>query len=133
MVLFGRNSQEIYHKAQSIAEERGSILVNPQENSDLIVGMGTLGLEILEEAPDTEAVVVPLGGGGLVAGIAAAAKQVKPEVKVYGVQPRGADVMVRSLQAGRIVEIEEVWTIADGLGVKRPSEETLKGRKSPSS
>jgi threonine dehydratase len=125
VILFGSDSNQLHQKAQDLAQKRGAIFINPLENLDLIVGMGTLGLEILEGQPDLDAIVVPVGGGGLIAGIASAAKSKKPGVKVYGVQPRGADAMVRSLAEGKAVEIERVETIADGLAVKRPNENTV--------
>jgi threonine dehydratase len=126
VILFGRDSNELFQKAQELAKERGAYFVDPLENPLLIVGLGTLGLEMLEDEPDLEAVVVPLGGGGLIAGIATAVKGRKPDVKVYGVQPHGADAMARSLKEGRAVELDRVETIADGLAVKKPNEKTFK-------
>ena len=125
VILFGRDSNELFQRARDLAKEREATFVNPLENPDLIVGMGSLGLEILEEKPDLEAIVVPVGGGGLIAGIASAVKQQKPDVKVYGVQPEGADAIVRSLKTGVATEIERVDTIADGLAVKKPGENTV--------
>ncbi len=126
VVLFGRNSNELFQKAKQLAQQKGAILINPLENPDMIVGEGTLGLEILEEKPDVDGIVVPVGGGALIAGIASAAKQRNPSVKVYGVQPEGADAMARSLKKGKVVELERVDTIADGLAVKKPSEHTFR-------
>lgn len=126
VILFGRDSNELFQKAQELAKERGAYFVDPLENPLLMVGLGTLGLEMLEDEPDLEAVVVPLGGGGLIAGIATAVKGRKPDVKVYGVQPHGADAMARSLKEGRAVELDRVETIADGLAVKKPNEKTFK-------
>jgi threonine dehydratase len=125
VILFGRDSNELFHRAREIAKERDSTFINPLENPDLIIGMGSLGLEILENKTDLDAIVVPIGGGGLIAGIASAAKQQKPDVQVYGVQPEGADAMVRSLERGVSTEIDRVDTIADGLAVKKPSESTV--------
>jgi len=126
VMLFGKNSNELFQKAQQLAEQKGAMLVNPLENPDMIVGDGSLGLEILEEKPEIDVIVVPVGGGGLIAGIASAVKQKKPGVKVYGVQPQGADAMLRSLRKGTIVELDRVETIADGLAVKKPSENTFR-------
>ena len=126
VILFGRDSNELFHKAQSLAQERGAYFVDPLENPLLMVGLGTLGLEMLEDEPELDAMVVPLGGGGLIAGIATAVKDSKPGVKVYGVQPNGADAMARSIKEGRAVELDRVETIADGLAVKKPSEKTFR-------
>jgi threonine dehydratase len=126
VILFGRNSNELLHKAQALAQERGAIFINPLENPDMMIGLGTLGLEILEGEPDLESIIVPVGGGGLIGGIASAVKQKRPEVKIYGVQPEGANAMVRSLERGMVVELDRVETIADGLAVKKPSENTFR-------
>lgn len=88
--------------------------------------MGTLALEILEDEPSLEVIVAPVGGGCLIAGVATADKHFNPGVRVYGVQPKGADAFVRSLEQGRAVEIDRVETIADGLAVKKPSENTFR-------
>jgi len=120
VILFGRNSNELFQKAQELSLQHGTIFINPLENPDLMIGLGTLGLEILEERSELEAIVVPIGGGGLIAGIASAVKEMKPDMKVYGVQPEGADAMARSLQEGTVVELDRVETIADGLAVKKP-------------
>ena len=125
VILYGRDSTQLYQKALELAEQRGATFVNPLENDDLIIGMGTLGLEILDDEPGLDLLVVPVGGGGLIAGIGTAAKYMKPEIKIYGVQPKGADAMVRSLRKGEAVEIDKVETIADGLAVKKPSDHTV--------
>jgi len=125
VVLFGRDSTELYLKAEALAREKGARLINPLDCAELMIGLGSLGLEILEEVPGVEAIVVPVGGGGLIAGLASAVKQLSPGVKVYGVQPEGAQAMIRSLEAGRVVELDRVETIADGLAVKMPSQSTV--------
>ncbi len=125
VIRFGRDSNELLQKAREVARKRGAILVNPLENLDMMIGLGSLGLEILEGLPDVQSIVVPVGGGGLIGGIASAVKQEKPKVKIYGVQPEGASAMVRSLEEGRVVELDRVETIADGLAVKRPDENTF--------
>ncbi|MBW1712028.1 MAG: pyridoxal-phosphate dependent enzyme [Deltaproteobacteria bacterium] len=125
VILFGRDSTQLFNRAQSLAAEKGALLVNPLDNPDLMIGLASLGLEMLEGEPGLEALVVPVGGGGLIAGIASAVKHLAPAVKVYGVQPHGASAMVRSLEAGRAVEIDQVQTIADGLAVKKPSQKTV--------
>jgi threonine dehydratase len=126
VILFGRDSTELFEKAKNLAQERGAYFVDPLENPVLMVGLGTLGLEMLDDQPDLEAIVVPLGGGGLIAGSATAVKERKPIVKVYGLQPQGADAMARSLKEGRAVELDSVDTIADGLAVKKPNEKTFR-------
>jgi threonine dehydratase len=126
VVLFGKNSNELFQRAKEIAQEKGAILISPFENPNMIVGEGTLGLEILEDEPGIDRIVVPVGGGALIAGIASAVKQKKPGVKIYGVQPTGADALARSLKQGKVVELDRVETIADGLAVKRPSEYSLR-------
>lgn len=99
-----------------LRDEEGRIMVHPFEGPHTVAGTGTLGLEILEQAPDVEAVVVPVGGGGLIAGIANAIKQLRPEVQVLGVEPEGARGMSLSLAAGAPAQRVEVDTIADSLG-----------------
>jgi len=126
VILFGRDSTEICQKAYDLAVEKGATFINPLENRDLMIGLGSLGLEILEGEPDLKAIVVPVGGGGLIAGIASAVKGKKSGVKIYGVQPEGADAMVRSIKNRAATEIERVETIADGLAVKKPSEGTFR-------
>lgn len=106
---------DAFERALALAEEEGLEFVHPFDDPEIVAGQGTVGLEILEDAHDPEAVVVPVGGGGLLAGIAAAVKLSRPEVAVYGVEPSGAAVMRASLDAGEPVELESVDTIADGL------------------
>jgi threonine dehydratase len=106
---------EAFERAQAIAAERGLVFVHPFDDDDVMAGAGTTALEILEQTPDVRAVVVPIGGGGLIGGIAAAISQLQPSVRVYGVEPQGAAVMRASLDAGRAVRLQSVETIADGL------------------
>ena len=91
----------------------------------MIAGQGTIGLEILDEMPDVEAVIVPVGGGGLISGVAYAIKSIRPDVKVYGVQAAGAPSMVESLKDGKIKCLSNVSTIADGISVKEPGDNTF--------
>lgn len=106
---------EAFDRAQSLATERGLTFVHPFDDEDIMAGAGTTGLEILEQAPDVETVIVPVGGGGLIAGIAAAIKQRRPAVRIYGVEPVGAAAMRDSLDRGHAVRLQVVNTIADGL------------------
>jgi threonine dehydratase len=106
---------EAFDRAHAIAAERGLVFVHPFDDEEVIAGAGTTGLEVLEQTPDIDVVVVPIGGGGLIAGIAAAVKQLSPSVRVYGVEPQGAAAMRASLDAGRAIRLQTVDTIADGL------------------
>ncbi len=115
-VILHGTAAEAFAQAHRLADEHGYTLVHPFDDAAVIAGQGTVGMEILEQAPDVEVVVVPIGGGGLIAGVASAIKQQRPSVKVYGVEPDGAAAMRLSLDAGHPVRIEKVQTIADGLG-----------------
>jgi threonine dehydratase len=106
---------DAFERAQALAAERGLVFVHPFDDQEIIAGAGTTGLEILEQAPDVGTVVVPIGGGGLIAGVATAIKQSRPEVHVYGVEPHGAAGMRASLDSGHAVRLQAVNTIADGL------------------
>jgi threonine dehydratase len=111
--------------AKAYAHEHGAIWVPPFDDPDIIAGQGTLGLEVLEQVPDAEAVVVPVGGGGLLAGVAAAVKLTRPEVRVVGVEAAGAPTLTRALAVGHPVRLEQLSTIADGIAVRSVSERTL--------
>jgi threonine dehydratase len=107
---------EAFHVAEAIQRDEGRFLVHPFEGSTIAAGTGTVGLEICEQCDLFDAVIVPIGGGGLIAGIANAVKQLRPEVDIVGVEPEGADTMHRSFSAGRPMPIDRVATIADSLG-----------------
>lgn len=115
---------DAYAKALELQKEHGYTLIHPFDDLKVIAGQGTIALEILEEMPDVEAVIVPIGGGGLIAGIAFTIKQLKPDVKVYGVQADGAPSMARSMEKGEILHLDKVSTIADGIAVKEPGVNT---------
>lgn len=117
---------DAFRKARTLAEEEGLDFVHPFDDPEIVAGQGTVGLEILEDVPDVGAVLVPVGGGGLVAGIAAALKLSRPEVEVYGVEPEGASVMRASLDAGEPVELESLETVADGLASPMAGELTYR-------
>jgi threonine dehydratase len=117
---------DLMEECLRIQETRGSTLVHPFDDPDVIAGQGTVGLEILEDAPDVEAIVVPVGGGGLISGIAASVKLQRPEVQVIGVEPATADAMSRSLAEGRPVSIGHPVTVADGLAAPFAGEHTLR-------
>lgn len=124
-LLVGETFDEAFAEAKRLCEEQGLTFVHPFEDERVIAGQGTIGLEILEQAPEMEAVLVPVGGGGLISGIATAIKERRPEVKVYGVQTAAAPAMVESFKAGRLVERPVERSVADGIAVKRPGELTL--------
>jgi threonine dehydratase len=115
VLLEGRTTVERKQRAEAVAAERGLAVIPPFDHEWIIEGQGTCGLEILEQVPDVDVVVVPVGGGGLAAGVAAAVKLSKPGVAVVGVEPAGAAKMTAALAAGKPVTLDHVGTIADGL------------------
>ncbi|MFG6391306.1 MAG: threonine ammonia-lyase [Candidatus Amulumruptor sp.] len=115
---------DAYERAIRLRDEEGYTFVHPFDDPKVIAGQGTIGLEILEEMPDVEAVIVPIGGGGLIAGVAFALKMLRPDVKVYGVQAEGAPSMAKSIADGHKVHLDSVRTVADGIAVKEPGERT---------
>ena len=116
---------DAYNKAIELRDKEGYTFVHPFDNLDVIAGQGTIGLEILNELSDVDAIVVPIGGGGLISGVAFAAKTLKPDIKIYGVQAQGAPSMFNSIKNGKIERLESVSTIADGIAVKQPGENTF--------
>ena len=115
VVIAGNSSAERYRLAHELAGERGLAMVPPYESLDVIAGQGTCGLEILEALPEVETILVPVGGGGLIAGIAAAVAALKPSVRVIGVEPEGAPKLARALEQGHTVQLESTQSLADGL------------------
>lgn len=111
---------DAYKKALELRDEKGYTFIHPFDDEDVIAGQGTIAIELYEQLPDLDAIVVPVGGGGLIAGVAYAIKTINPKVKVYGVQAAGAPSMVHSLEDGAIEELASVSTIADGIAVKKP-------------
>lgn len=122
VVLAGDCYDDAYARACEICREEGATFLHPYNDPEVIAGQGTLGLEILGDLPSVDIVIVPAGGGGLLAGVAAAIKQVNPRVKVYGVQAEGADAIARSFREGKLVTTETASTIADGIAVKAPGD-----------
>lgn len=125
VILKGTTFDEAVAYSRKLQEEHGFTYVHAFDDEMVIAGQGTIGLEIAEDRPETNVVVVPIGGGGIISGIAIALKSLLPNVRVYGVQAENVAPVNRSLQAGEPVEIEFLPTIADGIAVKRPGEKTL--------
>ncbi len=115
---------DAYNKAIELRDEKGYTFIHPFNDPDVIAGQGTIGLEILEQLPDVDIVVVPVGGGGLISGVAYTIKQINPKCKVYGVQAAGAPSMEKSIFEGEIETLDKVNTIADGIAVKTPGDLT---------
>ena len=122
VMLDAENFAEAYQKAQQMAKENGLIFVPGFDDPAIIAGAGTVGLEILQDVPDVDAVIVPVGGGGLISGIAVAIKSLRPEVKIIGVEPINAPTMHTSLRAGKVVRVDTKPTLADGLAVAQAGE-----------
>ena len=115
---------DAYQKALQLAEEKGYTFVHPFNDEDVIAGQGTIALELADQIPDMDAVIVPVGGGGLISGIAYTIKTLNPRVKVYGVEAKGAPSMKNSIEHGEMEELSSVSTIADGIAVKKPGDLT---------
>jgi len=122
VVFEGTTSLHRRAKAEEIAAARGLVMVPPFDHEWIIAGQGTLGLEILEQLPSVKTVLAPIGGGGLVAGVSAAVKQMRPDVTVVGIEPSGAAGMKRSIEAGEVRTLEGSRSIADGLMAARPGD-----------
>lgn len=116
---------DAYKRALELKEERGYTFVHPFDDEDVIAGQGTIGLEIVQEMNDIDAVIVPIGGGGLISGVAFAIKSLDPNIKIYGVQAAGAPSMFNSVHEGSVGSLDSVSTIADGIAVKQPGEHTF--------
>ncbi|MGQ4912392.1 MAG: pyridoxal-phosphate dependent enzyme, partial [Candidatus Thorarchaeota archaeon] len=120
VILHGDVFDDALAFAQETAKKTGAIFLHPFNNENVIAGQGTIGLEILDDCPDVEVVAVPIGGGGLVSGIAIAIKEQKPDVQIYGVEAASAASMQASIETGRVVSVENLDTVCDGIAVKSP-------------
>ena len=116
---------DAFNKAQELQKEKGYTFVHPFDDEDVIAGQGTIGLEILNQLDNIDAVVVPIGGGGLISGVAFAVKSLKPQIKVYGVQAANAPSMFESLKKKEQITLDTVSTFADGIAVKHPGDLTF--------
>jgi threonine dehydratase len=123
--LFGTTVDEALHAAREYADREGAIFIHPFDHPDVIAGQGTVGLEILEQCPGARTILAGIGGGGLISGLAVAAKAIDPAIRVIGVQAAGAASMHASLKAGEVVRLESFATIADGIAVGQPGELTF--------
>ena len=125
VVLHGTNYDEAYEKAVEQSQNGGLTLIHAFDDDAVIAGQGTLGLEILQQHPEIDAIVAPIGGGGLIGGIACAVKETNPRVQVYGVQPARIPSMKAAVAQGKLVTLNAAKTIADGIAVRRAGERTL--------
>ena len=116
---------DAYKRAIELRDEHGYTFIHPFDDEDVIAGQGTIGLELVDQMKDVDAVVVPIGGGGLISGVAFAIKSLNPKIKVYGVQAAGAPSMKNSVEHNQIERLDAVSTIADGIAVKQPGENTF--------
>ena len=122
VILCHGSLEEAGKVALSLKQTNDLTVIHPYDHEDIVAGQGTIGLEILEDLPDVEAVIVPIGGGGLISGIALAIKQLKPDCKVYGVEAENVASMMTSIKTGAPTEVLAMDTIADGIAVKRPGD-----------
>lgn len=125
VVLCSGVYDDAYSRAMELKEQNNYTFIHPFNDEYVMAGQGTIGLELMRQLPDAEAVIVPVGGGGIISGIAYAIKQINPNCKVYGVQAEGAPSMVNSVRDGRIERLDSVSTIADGIAVKEPGNLTF--------
>lgn len=125
VVLHGDTYDDACRKARELEAENGYVFVHPFDDIDVMLGQGTVALEVLKELEDVDKILVPIGGGGLISGIAMAAKMLKPSIKIIGVEPDGACCIARSLDENKVTELKKVDTMADGVAVKKPGDLTF--------
>ncbi|MGH9857073.1 MAG: threonine ammonia-lyase, biosynthetic, partial [Acidobacteriota bacterium] len=125
VVLTGDNYSDAYEHSQKLAQKSGRVFIHPFDDPHVITGQGTIGREILEQLPDVTHIFVPVGGGGLIAGIAQFVKGIRPDVKIIGVEPEDSNAMQASLKAGKRVTLDHVGIFADGVAVKQVGELTF--------
>ncbi len=130
-LLYGSSSLDIVQKVRGLSAQRDLTWIHAFQEPMVptfrptLLGYGSIGLEILEDLPEIDAIVAPVGGGALISGIALAVRQIKPGIRIFGAQPEGAAAMYASLKSGKVEELSDVKTIADGLALKRPGEITF--------
>lgn len=124
VILSGRTFDESQEKALEIAEETGRVFISPYDDPDVIAGQGTIALEILEQLPNVDMIIVPIGGGGLISGVASVVKKINPKIRVIGVQTKAVPSVYNAISKGKIEDIT-CETIADGIAVKKPGKITL--------
>ncbi|MCT4565698.1 MAG: threonine ammonia-lyase [Maledivibacter sp.] len=122
VVIAGENYDAAYNEALRLQKKMGYTFIHPFNDLDIIAGQGTIGLEITEELKDVDIILAPIGGGGLISGIAVAAKSINPNIKVIGVEPEGANAMKLSVKSNRLICLDTLETIADGVAVKKPGD-----------
>ena len=125
VVIYGEKEKDITEKAMFIAKSEDLTFLDSFEDENLIIGNGCIGLDIIGEKPDTDVIFCPIGTGACIAGLAIAVKAIKPEVKIIGVEPEGANAMYLSLEKNKLVEIEKCNTVADGLAVEEPGKKAF--------
>ncbi|WP_416828954.1 threonine ammonia-lyase [Ectobacillus polymachus] len=125
VILYGNSVDEALSYAKELQNKNGAVFIHPFDDEAIIAGQGTLGLEIIEQMQDVEAVICPVGGGGLIAGVSLAIKEYNPKIKVYGVQARACPSMKQSLLENKVVSVNLSPTMADGIAVKRPGDLTF--------
>lgn len=119
VVLEGETYDDAHDVAVQLQKQNGYVFIHPFDDKDVIEGQGSIALEVLEEVPDADIIVVPLGGGGLISGIAAAAKMINPNIKIIGVEPEGAASALAAINKGEVIKLKDLNTIADGAAVRR--------------
>ncbi len=125
VILAGDFYDDAYEEARRLEKEEGLVFIHPFDDPDVMAGQGTIGLEVMEELADVHTILVPVGGGGLISGIAVAVKAINPQVRIIGVEPDGARTMTDSLFRNKILTLDRVDTIADGVAVKTPGTKTF--------
>lgn len=125
VVLAGKCYDDAFDTARKLEMEKGLTFIHPFNDWDVISGQGTIGVEIIQQLENIDCIIVPIGGGGLIGGIAMAAKMLKPEVKIIGVEPEGAKSMTASIENNKVIGLDKVETIADGVAVKKPGDITF--------
>jgi threonine dehydratase len=119
VALEGSIYDEAFHAAERFAEANGKVMIHPFDHADVIAGQGTIALEILEQLPEAATIVVPVGGGGLISGVACAAKALKPSIRIVGVEPEGAASVSRAWENGTVIPLDTLSTVADGLAARQ--------------